>query len=84
MFIACIYKDFSHFTFTSNINKNNLIFQMSMDTSIFCVTLNCLLLKKLFYLNIGKSFIKYFVLLNLLKASLNLSVSKHTFHSVYR
>lgn len=42
MFIACIYKDFSHFTFTSNINKNNLISQMSMDTSIFCVTLNCL------------------------------------------
>lgn len=42
MFIACIYKDFSHFTFKSNINKNNLIFQMSMDTSIFCVTLYCL------------------------------------------
>lgn len=39
MFIACLYKDFSHFTFTSNINKNYLIFQMSMDTNIFCVTL---------------------------------------------
>lgn len=42
MFIACLYKDFSHFTFTSNINKNYLIFQMTMDTNIFCVTLNCL------------------------------------------